>query len=304
MQKVNLDDINPGFNNNSDEIENDEPMRINEHNNSRERLTNFNETLGNLSTQMIAKSLIPKVSVLKKALKSADMYVKFERIIEEFNSLMYYNSIIEICTWFVAFLVFLSYPSQMAYIWMHILHLFRGGYGLYLVLKKTPKTYDLIDSISEVHDDQLEEHWGFEKMAKHIRDNFKKYMIDLLSKDKKFYIIYVIITWLNMVFDTIGFLIQLIRFGKKGNEYSDLFMLAVVIIFLYTIFNYAFWVLTFYFRIEPKYRKDTIRAGLGFAEGLKGRIEENYHKAKGKMFPNNQAPNPPLGRNRRSSQPS
>mmetsp|Transcript_22993 Transcript_22993/g.25538 ORF Transcript_22993/g.25538 Transcript_22993/m.25538 type:complete len:191 (+) Transcript_22993:343-915(+) len=178
----------------------------------------------------------------------------------------------------------------MGFIWMHILHLVRGAYGIFLVIKKTPKTYDLIESISEVQNDQLEEHWGFEKMAKHIRDNFRKYLINILSEDRRFFIVYVILTWINMVINCIDFLIQLIRFGTDGDEYSDLFMIAVVIIFLYTIFNYFFWVMTFYFRIEPKYRKDAMRAGMGFAKGLRSNLEENYKSMRTSMFPKNQAP--------------
>lgn len=195
MHKVELDDIEPDVKNDSMDIENEELIKINPQNDPRESLDRLGQSLGPIPTREIAKSLIPKVSVLKKALKSADMYIKFERIVEEFNSLMYYNSIIEIAAWVVGFLCFLSYPSEMGIIWMHILHVGRGGYGIWMVIKKTPKNYDLIESISEVHDDQLEEHWGFEKMAKHIRDNFRKHMIDLLSKDKKFYIAYVVLSW-------------------------------------------------------------------------------------------------------------
>ncbi|CAI2375694.1 unnamed protein product [Moneuplotes crassus] len=277
--------------NDSMDIETEELMRVNPQNDLRD--SHLNPNMAPLSTQEIAKRLIPKVSVLKKALKSADLYIKFDRIMEEFNSLLYYNSIIEIAAWVIGFLCFISYPSQMGIIWMHILHLGRGGYGLFLVIKKTPKNYDLIESISEVHNDQLDEHWGFEKMAKHIRDNFRKHLIDLLTKDKKFYLIYVIVSWVAMLLDMIGFLVQLIKFGTSGDEYSDLFMLGVTIIFLYTLFNYFFWVITFYFRIEPKYRKDAMRAGMGFANGLKSRIQENYHNYKGKMFPKNDAPKPP-----------
>lgn len=189
----------------------------------------------------------------------------------------------------------------MGFIWMHLLHPVRGVYGLYLVVKKTPKTYDLIESISDFNNDQLDEHWGFEKMAKHVRDNFKKHMVNLLSKDRKFFYVYIILSWINTILDLIGFLIQLIRFGTGGDEYSDLFMLAVVIIFLYTIMNYFFWVMTFYIRIEPKYRRDAIRAGLGFANGLRERFGENLGRYKERMFPKNAPPQPPnrgLGANR------
>lgn len=114
----------------------------------------------------------------------------------------------------------------MAYIWMHIFHIPRGIFGIYLVLKKSPKTHDLIESISDFSQNQLDEHWGFEQMAYHIQDNFKKHLIIILTESKMYFFIYFILSGVNTGLDLIGFLIQLIRFGSKGNEYSDLFMMA------------------------------------------------------------------------------
>ena len=173
---------------------------------------------------------------------------------------------------------------------MHFLHVPRGVFGVFLVLKKTPKTYDLIESISDFNKDQLEEHWGFEKMAQHVRENFKKHLVHLLSQNRKFFICYAIMTWISAAIDLIGLLIQLIRFGTKGHEYSDLFMLAAVIIFLYTEFSYIMWIFTFSFRIEPKYRRDAMRAGLGLMNNLKERVTMSFHQHKGNMFPKNEAP--------------
>lgn len=65
---VRMDDINPQF----QEMEEDEDfdlMKINPQADPRNQLQNYNENMRSMSTRMIAKSLIPKVAVLKKALK-------------------------------------------------------------------------------------------------------------------------------------------------------------------------------------------------------------------------------------------
>jgi len=100
MERVDIGEINPHFNEDDLDGKNPNLMKGGSKNNHGD----IEEMAGTVSNRMIAKSLIPKVSVLKKALKSADIYIKFERITEEFNSLMYYNSIIELITWFVGFL--------------------------------------------------------------------------------------------------------------------------------------------------------------------------------------------------------
>jgi hypothetical protein len=103
MERVRLDDIKPNFRNGNNEDKQESEM-FNPKSNPRSDLDKLDHSMKSMSDQLIAKSLIPKVSVLKKALKSADIYIKFERIVEEFNSLMYYNSIIEILAWFIGFL--------------------------------------------------------------------------------------------------------------------------------------------------------------------------------------------------------
>jgi hypothetical protein len=104
MERVRLDDIKPNFRNGKSDEDNHESEMFNPKNFPKSDLENMDVSMKSMSDQMIAKSLIPKVSVLKKALKSADIYIKFERIVEEFNSLMYYNSIIEILAWFICFM--------------------------------------------------------------------------------------------------------------------------------------------------------------------------------------------------------
>lgn len=97
--KVKLEDVNPDFDEFEDE---DKLMKIDLTNDPRNFLDpSKNHLMESLSNRAIANSLIPKVSVLKKALNSADIYIKLERILEEFNSMIYYNSVIEMITWII-----------------------------------------------------------------------------------------------------------------------------------------------------------------------------------------------------------
>ena len=107
---------------------------------------------------------------------------------------MYYNSILEIATWIVGLLCFFSYPSQIGFIWLHIFHVGRGVFGIYLVFWRSPKTFELIESISDFTDEQLNEHWGFEQMSQHVRDNFKKHFLKILGQYQLFFLIYFLVS--------------------------------------------------------------------------------------------------------------
>lgn len=289
-----LEDIKPNLNETDDQ---DRLMNVDPQNDPIAQLAGgADQLMQSISTRTIAKSLIPKVSVLKKALKSADVYIKFERILEEFNGMIYYNSVIEIITWIVGLICFFSYPSQMGWIWLHMLHIPRGVLGIYMVLKKTPKTYDLIENISDFQKDQLEEHWGFEKMSKHVRENFKKHIVNVLKGARTFYVTYFALSWINFALDCIGMLVQLIRFGSDGDEYSDLFMLAANIIFMYTFLSYAIWTFTFSFRLAPAYRKEAMKAAMGLTDGLVNKVKESITKIKGSTFVRNTPPTNPNNR--------
>ena len=139
------------------------------------------ELTRSMSAKSIARSIFPKVSVLKKSLKMQYMLLLLEKILDEVNKLIFYISIIEILAWGLGFLWFLAYPSGMALIWFHLIHVPRGAFGLFIVMKKSPKAYEIIEEISEFDSNEMKENWNFEQMVFHVRNNFKKNISILIT---------------------------------------------------------------------------------------------------------------------------
>lgn len=187
-----------------------------------------------VSAQSIARTLIPKVSELRKNLRMGNLLLLMEKTVDEVNKIMFYNSIIEISIWLLGLLCFFSFPSGMMLIWLHAVHVPRGLFGLFIVIKKTPKTYDLIDSISDFDEEQMQEQWNFEKMSYHVRDNFKRHLMKILNDAKPYVLIYFVLSVICSVLDMVGLLIQVVLFGTADDIYEPLFMIAVISVLIYT----------------------------------------------------------------------
>ena len=54
--------------------------------------------------------------------------------------------------------------------------------------------------------------------------------------------LYFSLTLASFLFDFVDFFIQLVRFGRKGDEYSDLVMIASSVLFILTDIIYVCWV--------------------------------------------------------------
>ena len=207
-----------------------------------------------------------------------------EKVLDELCSMWYYNSIVELIGWFVGFLVFLSFPSGMALIWLHMLHVPRGIFGLFIWVTKFPQASTIISKISEFDDNEMQEQWKFEKIAFHIRDNFKEYVIKEARHTQKYLFVYFIISAIWASIDFIGLFIQIILFGTSDNVYEPLFMMALVSIFVVTNLSYFLYLGTFTYRIPPKFRSDVYKAILGRGTALIERIMQGKQNNPQKRF--------------------
>jgi hypothetical protein len=61
---------------------------------------------------------------------------------------MYWVSLLEMTIFGISLLLFFSYPSQMAYVFLHMPHVGRGFTGL-LINRELPKSHDLVVEIGK-----------------------------------------------------------------------------------------------------------------------------------------------------------
>lgn len=122
----------------------------------------------------------------------------------------------------------MAYPTGMALIWFHFIHVPRGLFGIFIVMKKTPKAYEIIEQISEFDQNEMKEKWNFEQIAFHLRNNFKKNISSFINDAKAYFLIYFVLSALNTVIDLIGLIIQVALFGSSTNIYEPLFLIGVI----------------------------------------------------------------------------
>lgn len=89
--QVPLEDLRP-------DLEESEMMEIDIEDDNERKLM-VTELTKSISTRTIARTLIPKVSVLKKTLRMQHVLLLLEKTLDEITKMTFYNSIIEIVTW-------------------------------------------------------------------------------------------------------------------------------------------------------------------------------------------------------------
>lgn len=88
-------------------------------------------------------------------------------------------------------------------------------------------------------------------------------------QDQSLVVNYFKITILCLIPDALDMLIQLIRFGRKGDEYSDITMLLVCICFVSFDVYYYVWALKAQNEVPPQIRDATLTQLKGVAVKLK-----------------------------------
>ena len=90
-----------------------------------------------------AKAYLSDATTIKKQLMLMDLGIKFQIVLFELSSAMFWGSFIELCFFFTTFVLFLTSPATIAPVWLHILHVPRGVLGGLLVYKM-PNTHNML----------------------------------------------------------------------------------------------------------------------------------------------------------------
>ena len=92
------------------------------------------------------KLLLPEGEQVKDTLVHLDMVIKFQTILYEFHSVMYWMSLSEIVLLGVLLIFFLRSPGQMWYVILHVPHLVRGIIGMG-INKIIPRSHDIVEKL-------------------------------------------------------------------------------------------------------------------------------------------------------------
>ena len=139
----------------------------------------------------------------------------------------------------------------MYLIWVLIVHVIKGAFGI-LLLNKMPKTFEIIENVAK--NPNFDESKIIELIKKEIKDSF---MIKWEENKCKFFL-YFISTALCLFIDLLIFLIQAFKFGQEEWLLMQTCMLFTIIIFIITDVIYFLWYFTLQF-IFPKEILDPIQ---------------------------------------------
>jgi len=100
----------------------------------------------------------------------------------------------------------------MAYIFLHVLHAFRGFIGL-ILNKKLPKSHDIIKEFQVLGDQPVK----FEEFRQKMTAQMRTTMITLAEQNEGLLKTYFIATSVAAIFDIVDFFIQVVHFGHIGD---------------------------------------------------------------------------------------
>jgi hypothetical protein len=174
----------------------------------------------------------------------------------------------------LGFILFCTVPELMGFIWLHVFHIPRAILG-YLILKRLPRSHDILDKV-----DLPDNHYHLPQLLGLLKESMSRIFIEYTDKCKKILLAYCIFTFIAVFFDFVDLVIQFVRFGRQGDEHSDLAMLFLTIIFLGLDFYYIAWVLQAKQKFPTEISQALVKALLGFANNMTVYLHTNITEAR------------------------
>ncbi len=210
-----------------------------------------------------------------------DLAANIEIVLYELHSTMYWVSVLELTVFSIALVMFFSLPSQMAFVFLHLMHVPRGILGLFID-KDLPKSHDIVQNVMfSLKDDTMTEESPIsfevfrERATNRMREIFPAIFKDFETRLKAYFVV----TGVATLMDTVEFFIQLVRFGRPGAEYSCIVMLTVTVLLMCIDCHYLCWVQSSLRYQFPSYITAHLsEAALGFSEKMGKTLHANIRR--------------------------
>ena len=118
-----------------------------------------------------ARYLFPKADVLRRVLKYLAAGVKIQRLFRAFENLTFWRSIAELVLLIFGILIFIAHPTQLWFIWLHIVHLASAGTGIFAWFFLRQEFF--IDMMEDFPLDKRRK-MGLDEFEDHLADSVKK----------------------------------------------------------------------------------------------------------------------------------
>lgn len=176
--------------------------------------------------------------LFKFILYTSKVEIKFNSLVR----LLYYSSILEISLWIIGFLLFIVSPSEMYLVWLLIIHVGKGIFGI-ILLSSFPKTFDIMEGVAQ------DPNFAEDKIVDMIKKEINSSFLTQWEMNKTRFFTYVILTLCCCVIDVIIFIVQVAKWGNDEWILNQTCMLLTIVIFLLGDVVYFLWFFTLQFSL-------------------------------------------------------
>ena len=123
--------------------------------------------------------------------------------------------------------------EKMANFWMFIPHLFRGFVGLRIYFRM-PRSHELVKSLGFDADAESNQNLSFEEVQRRVKYEMERIFFDFVKEMKLFFKIYFFATVFCGILDFINFIIIYYHFGEPGEEYQEMMLMLLALVYFST----------------------------------------------------------------------
>lgn len=149
---------------------------------------------------------------------------KIEINFEAFVNNVYWISILEGMIFVLLWALFISSPSTLALMWFFLPHICRSIVG-FVILRNLPNTFQVIENLKDYENQSLED------IQNQMLMNFKTLLGEHEDKLRPWLTAYFVLTIVDVLIDVIMFFVLMYIWGKTGYEFTNIVILASIIIF-------------------------------------------------------------------------
>lgn len=186
---------------------------------------------------------------------------KGEMAFDQFQGILFWNSLLEFFIFFVCFVLFCSYPSQMWRNMFFIFHAIRGVIAL-MVLKNLPTTSKVIENLENFENDSLQ------NIQSKIYSEYKNLLKKAENKIRSLMYVYWLLTLFNFLLDFIIFCVLLSEWGKIQYNFKNIATLVCIVILFVNNISMATWFFSLKYYLPDEMSSAIIRATIFESKSL------------------------------------
>lgn len=149
---------------------------------------------------------------------------KSELVTNALYETLFWVGLTEIFIFVICFALFLSKPSQLAWLLFCIFHPVRSVIG-FLILKILPKTHNLVDNLKDIENSTTQQ------IYEDIINAYKNNLEPVSGKLRKLVLFYWAFTILNFLIDAILFICLFVSWGDETYNFRNMTTIIVLSIF-------------------------------------------------------------------------